>query len=121
MHPAILGIALGTQLVTPVSDRVPKLNVEATCKATVSDNKAMGLALPQTYEKCMSDENLAEEQLGPIWSSYSASIQAQCTAEATAGGADSYVDLVVCLQMRDTTGASSGTSLKGASRKKSPN
>ena len=58
MHPAILGIALGTQLVTPVSDRVPKLNVEATCKATVSDNKAMGLALPQTYEKCMSDTRI---------------------------------------------------------------
>jgi hypothetical protein len=57
MHPAILGIALGTQLMlTPVSDQVPKLDVAATCKATVQTDKSMGLDLPQTYEKCMADE-----------------------------------------------------------------
>ena len=27
---------IGSQLATPVSDSIPKLNVEATCKATVA-------------------------------------------------------------------------------------
>ena len=40
MHPAILGFALGTRLVALVSDRVPKLNVEANCKGTVADDTA---------------------------------------------------------------------------------
>jgi hypothetical protein len=47
MHPAILGIALGTQLTTLVSDQVPKLNVEATCQASVEADKAMSLVLPK--------------------------------------------------------------------------
>jgi hypothetical protein len=75
MHPAILGISLGAQLTMLVSDQVPKLNVEATCKGSVAADKAMGLDLPQSYDKCMSDESTAQQQLGPIWSSYSAAIR----------------------------------------------
>src|SRR5262245_17736488 len=56
VHPVIKAIGVGTQFLTPVSDNVPKLNVEATCKASVEADKAMGLALPQTFDKCMSDE-----------------------------------------------------------------
>jgi hypothetical protein len=121
MHPSILGIALATSLVTQVSDRVPKLNVEATCKASVAADNEMGLALPQSFDKCMSDENKAQQELAPIWSSYSASIQAQCHGEAVAGGNESYVDLLVCLQMTDGTGVKPVTDLKGASRRKSSN
>ena len=121
MHPAILGIAIGTQLLTQVSDRVPKLDVEATCKATVQTDKQMGLDLPQSYAKCMADENSAEQQLGPIWSSYSASVQDQCYNEAVTAGIASYVDLLVCLQMNDPTRTTPVTNLRGASRKRPAN
>jgi|SRR6267378_428923 len=104
-----------------IDDQVPKLNVEATCKGSVAADKAMGLMLPQGFDKCMSDENSAQQQLVPIWSSYSAAIRAQCEGEATAAGSASYVDLLVCLQMTDGTSPNAITSLKGASRKKSPN
>ena len=59
MHPAIMAIAVSTQLLTPISDAIPKLNVEATCRGSV---EAMGLALPQSFDKCMSDENSARQQ-----------------------------------------------------------
>jgi hypothetical protein len=121
MHPAILGIAIGTQLLTPVSDRVPRLDVEATCKASVETDKSMGLDLPQSYEKCMADENSAEQQLTPIWSSYSASVQAGCYDEAVAAGIASYVDLLVCLQMNDPARTTPVTNLRGASRKRPTN
>jgi L-serine deaminase len=121
MHPAILAVTLSGQLATPVSDQVPKLNVEATCKASVEADNAMGLVLAQSFDKCMSDENSARQQLGPIWSSHSAAIRAQCEGEATAAGNASYVDLLVCLQMADGTSPNSSISLRGASRKKSPN
>src|ERR1700745_2058798 len=116
MHPAILGIALGTQLTTLVSDQVPNLNVEATCQASVEADKAMGLALPQSFDKCMSDENSARQQLGPIWSSYSPAVRAQCEGEATIADA-SYVDLLTCLQMTDGSVTTSASALRGASRK----
>jgi hypothetical protein len=114
-------MALGAQLVIPISDHAPKLNVEATCKASVEADKEMGLSLPQSYAKCMSDENSALEQLGPIWSSYSISIQTGCVGEATVGGNASYVDLITCLQMHDGTSSAVGTNLRGASRKRPQN
>ena len=90
---------LGSQLVTPVSDRIPKLDVEATCKATVADDKAMGLVLAQSYEECMRDENEAQNQLAPVWLSSPSDTRRTCEQEATAGGSDSYVDLLTCIQM----------------------
>jgi hypothetical protein len=119
MHPAILGIAMGTQLLTQVSDRVPKLDVEATCKASVQADKS--IALPQSYETCMADENTAEQQLASIWSSYSAPVQASCHDEAAAAGIASYVDLLICLQMNDPARATPVTNLRGASRKRPSN
>jgi hypothetical protein len=121
MHIAILGLALGAQLVTPVSDQVPKLNVEASCRGSVAADKEMGLALPQSFDKCMSDENSARQQLTPIWSRYSPSVQARCHGEAVATGNESYVDLLTCLQMTDDAGATLATSPKGASKRKRSN
>ncbi|HEY9453903.1 MAG TPA: hypothetical protein VIR82_14600 [Bradyrhizobium sp.] len=119
MHPAIMALAATTQLFTPISDAVPKLNVEATCRASVEADKAMGLALPQSFDKCMSDENSAREQLGPIWASYSAAARSQCEGEATIAEA-SYVDLLTCLQMTNGAITTSAAALKGASKKKKP-
>jgi hypothetical protein len=118
MHPAIMAIAVSTQLLIPISDAVPKLNVEATCKGSVEADKAMGLDLPQSFDKCMSDENSARQQLGPIWSSYSPTVRTQCEGEATNVGDASYVDLLTCLQMTDGSATTSASALRGASRKK---
>lgn len=118
MKIALLSMAMiGSQLATPVGDRVPRLNVEATCKATVADDKAMGLVLAQTYDACMRDENAAQRQLMSVWSNRSDAIRNQCEGEATAAGMDSYVDLLTCLQMTDSVNvASSAVRLRGASK-----
>jgi len=118
MHPAIKAIAAGTLWLTPASDAVPKLNVEATCKASVEADKAMGLSLPESFNKCMSDESSAQQQLGPIWSSYSPAVRTECEKEAIDAGEASYVDLLTCLQMTDGSTTASAGALKGASRKK---
>lgn len=45
---------LGSQsLAMSVSDRVLELKLEALCRATTADDKAMGLALAQSFEACM--------------------------------------------------------------------
>jgi hypothetical protein len=78
----------------------------------------MGLDLPQSFDKCMGDENSARQQLGPVWSSYSASERSNCEGEALNAGLGSYVDLLTCLQMTDGTNAASSSALQGASQKK---
>src|SRR3954451_24233615 len=87
MKIALLTVAmLGSQATFPVSDQVPGLNVEATCKAGVGADKA-------------GHENDARQQLSTIWLTSSDAVRNECVGEATAGGSDSYVDLLTCLQM----------------------
>jgi hypothetical protein len=116
MKIVLLSMAMiGSGLVTPISDRVPKLDVEATCKAAVATDKAMGLALAQSYEDCMRDENAAQSQLSAVWLSSSSEIRDSCEGEATAGGSDSYVDMLTCMQMAGWV-SSPAPSLRGASK-----
>ena len=122
---AFLSFALATQfgspLVIPVGDRVPVINVEQTCKETAATDKAMNLDLPQSVEKCMSDENAARQQVATVWSSYSASVRDRCEQEATTAGIGSYVDLLTCMQMTDPAKMVPTMSLRGASKNRNKN
>ncbi|MCC8938034.1 hypothetical protein [Bradyrhizobium ivorense] len=108
-------VMIGSQLVIPVSDRIPKLDVEATCKATVAADNAANLVLSQDYAGCMRDENEAQAQLAGVWSTSPDSVRNTCVDEATAGGNDSYVDLLVCMQMAGWA-STPAAPLKGASK-----
>ena len=117
---ALLSLTLlGGQSVVPVSDRVPKFNVEAMCKATVDDDKANGIALPQSFEACMHDETNAQQQLNAIWLDNRGTVRDRREAEASIGDTRSYVDLLTCMQMAGlASGPQSPTPLKGASNKR---
>ena|SRR5215475_6025545 len=122
MHPAIMATMAATALLlTPVSDTIPKLNVEATCRDTAQADKAMGVVLDQSFDKCMSDERAARQQLEPVWTSYSPAVRAQCEGEATVAGEASYVDLLTCLQMTNGSVTASTNSLRIARKKKPVN
>jgi hypothetical protein len=120
MNATLLSIAIASQiasaLVIPVADRVPVIDVERTCRETSATDKAMKLDLAQSVENCMRDENAAQQQLGTVWSNYSASIRDRCTAEATIAGMGSYVDLLTCMQMTDPATLSPTPALRGASK-----
>jgi len=125
MKAALLSLALASQLGNPlviaVADRVPVIDVERTCKETAATDKAMNLDLPQSVAACMHDENAAQQQLAAIWSSYSESVRAQCTQEATLVGLGSYVDLLTCMQMTDPSKLTPAMDLKGASKNRNKN
>jgi hypothetical protein len=108
---------LGSQPVVLVSDHVPRLDVEATCRASSDEDIAVGLSEPQSMANCMRDETSAQQQLGPLWQTTTPSIRDRCEGEATAGGSQSYVDLLTCIQMtNDANFASSSPPLRGASK-----
>ena len=99
MKVALLSLALlGQPLTIPVSDKVPVLNVEPLCKATVADDKAMGLTDPQSFSGCMQDEMQAQQQVSTIWATSPSDVRNQCEMTETTGGSQSYVDLLTCLQ-----------------------
>jgi len=118
MKAALLSLALlGSNLPTLVSDRVPELKVEALCQATTAIDKEMGLSEAQSFADCVRDETAAQQQLQAIWQGTAPSLRNRCEGEATSAGAQSYVDLVTCIQMEETANSlPNPTGLRGASK-----
>ena len=87
-------LALGTHLVM-VADRVPKLNVQPSCKTAGVE----GMALGRTTQSCLNDEKGAHDQLAKDWATFSAADKSHCLAMVSTGGSPSYVELLSCLEM----------------------
>jgi hypothetical protein len=58
-----------------------------------------GVSVDQPLNRCFSDEQKAQQQLGSDWSTYSASSRESCSSLENIGDAHSYVSLLACLQM----------------------
>lgn len=102
---------------TPPLGAIPVLNVESSCKQTQEMDKT--LTELQSYDACMGDEKIAQQQLDPLWSSTPEALRVQCYGEAVAGGIESYVDLLSCIQMGGFGQTSTpAMSLRGASKKR---
>ena len=102
MKVALLSLALfGTELTMQVSDRVPKLNVEALCKGRSADDRLMRLPEAQSVTDCVRDEIQAKDKLGTLWATTSSSVRNRCEGDAVSLGTVSYLDLLSCIQMAD--------------------
>jgi hypothetical protein len=97
MPVSIAMIALGSQLVIAVSDRLPVFDVARSCKLDLA--ATAGLSNTQSIQACIRDEQGARTQLGRQWSTFPASSKAECIPQESVGGTPSYVSLQVCLQM----------------------
>jgi hypothetical protein len=89
-------IVLGSQLVLPVADGVPKFDIAKSCKLDVA--ATAGLTVDQSIKNCVRDENKAKQQLAGQWSKFPAPSRASCTSQESIGGTPSYVSLQTCLQ-----------------------
>jgi hypothetical protein len=90
-------IALGSQLVVAVADKVPTFDIARSCK--LDNAAAAGVALDQPVKACVGDERRALQQLQQQWSKFPAPNRASCASEENVGGTPSYVSLLICLQM----------------------
>jgi len=90
-------IALSSQLVVTVADRVPVYDIARNCKLDLA--ATAGLTVDQSLKTCMNDETKARQQLGSQWSKFSPSSKTRCIFDETIGGTSSYVNLQTCLQM----------------------
>lgn len=117
MKVAVLSLALvGAHITTPVSGRMPELNVDALCKARSADAKLMKFTEAQNVADCIRDEKDAKQQLDGIWPSTPASVRARCISESIALGTRGYLDLVTCIQI--DTGTKSVPTASGGKKRK---
>jgi len=90
-------IALTSQLVVAVADKVPTFDIARTCKLDLA--ATAGLTDIQSQKSCTMDENRAKRLLGSEWTSFAPSSKTSCIAQEGIGGTPSYVSLRTCLQM----------------------
>jgi hypothetical protein len=96
IFPTILATAL-VGLVLTVADHPPKFNVGPGCKAAAAINQSMDLAVSQSYESCMNDEESARQELINTWTKYTPQEKSRCVGQTEVGGTPSYVEVLECL------------------------
>jgi hypothetical protein len=120
MKAMLLSLAiLGAQLTVAVADSVPRIKVEALCKARSAADRMMNLPESESVADCIQDEKTAKEKLDALWGATASPVRARCESDAIKLGTLSYLDLLTCIQMADdvkwpssTTKASGNTTPK---------
>jgi hypothetical protein len=93
MLPSLAAVALSFGASVAVAQEVPTLDVSRLCRAE-------GKAAPELADACMADEKKAREDLVRQWAQFGPDSRASCTGTARSiAGAQSYVELLTCLQM----------------------
>jgi hypothetical protein len=94
-------LALGAQLMIPVVDSVPTLNVEQVCTGIAQQGGVTfhDSAIAQEKKDCLDSEQAIRDELSKQWSSFNGSDKVHCTNESTMGGESSYTELLTCLEM----------------------
>ena len=94
-------LALGAQLLIPVVDSVPTLNVEQVCTGIAQQGGVTfhDSAIAQEKKDCLDSEQAIRDELTKQWSSFNASDKVHCTNESRMGGDSSYTELLTCLEM----------------------
>ncbi len=94
-------LALGAQLLLPVADGVPHLNVEQVCQGIAQQGGVTfhDPAVAQEKKNCLESELQIRDQLVKQWSSFAAADRSHCVNESVMGGDSSYTELLTCLEM----------------------
>ena len=94
-------LALGAQLMIPVVDSVPTLNVDQVCTGIAQQGGVTfhDSAIGQEKKDCLDSEQAIRDELSKQWSSFNGDDKVHCTNESRMGGESSYTELLTCLEM----------------------
>jgi hypothetical protein len=94
-------LALGVQLLLPVSDGVPNLNVEQVCEGIAQQGGVTfrDPAIAEERKNCLESEHAIREELAKQWSNFQPADKLHCVNESVMGGESSYTELLTCLEM----------------------
>src|SRR5271163_5136334 len=111
LPPALM---LGAHLLLPISDSVPKLNVEQVCQGIAQQGGVSfhDTDISEEKKNCLDSEQAIRDELSKEWSSFAPADKVACTNESRMGGDSSYTELITCLEMaRDVRSLRAGSGL----------
>jgi hypothetical protein len=91
----LVPVLFGAHLTVAVADPVPTFNVEPSCRQAASGD----IGIKQDLSVCLDDEKGAREQLVKEWGQFVPTDRGLCTRLSGTGGAPTYTELLVCLEM----------------------
>ena len=80
-------------LISPVSDTVPRYDIERMCRISTTAADGTG----ERMAGCVRDETAARQQVSTIWPTTKSTTRATCAGDER--GVKSYVELITCVQM----------------------
>ena len=94
-------LVLSAQLLSPVVDSVPTLNVDQVCTGIAQQGGVTfhDSATAQEKKDCLDSEQAIRDELAKQWSSFNGADKVHCTNESRMGGESSYTELLPCLEM----------------------
>jgi hypothetical protein len=91
--PSLTAGALALGVFVAVAQEVPKLDVAPLCRAQAKAAQDLG-------DACMADEKKAQAELVRRWAEFAPASKTRCTGMVEGiAGAQSYVELLTCLQI----------------------
>src|ERR1700744_2764320 len=93
--------ALGAQLLMPVVDSVPTLNVEQVCTGIAQQGGVTFhySAIAQEKKDCLDSEQALPNELAKKWWNLNGSDKVHCTNDTRLAGESRYTELLTCLEM----------------------
>jgi hypothetical protein len=88
-------LLIGAHLTIAVADPVPQFNVEPSCRQAANGD----IGIKQDLSVCLEDEKSARDQLEKEWSQFTPTDRGLCTRLSGTGGAPTYTELLVCLEL----------------------
>lgn len=99
-------IVMSSNLVVAIADNVPRYDVEAGCMGAAKQLEerigpdASNQSVQERAARCMKTEEDARTKLLAVWSEFDGAERSQCVSSSSAGGRPSYVELLVCLGIK---------------------
>jgi hypothetical protein len=93
MFQLIRAAAFATTVVA-AADKVPALNVEASCRDAAERAAPVG-----TFDSCMRREREARVQLTGKWPEFTSGDKSHCIGLSSLGGMPTYTELLTCLEL----------------------
>ena len=95
----IFPLLVATQLTISIADTPPRFDINIVCSRVTDSSFEKGA----TKEACARDEQSAQKTLENTWMQFRPQDRIRCTDMASAGGPPSYIELLTCLELAQTT------------------
>ena len=116
-------LVLGAQLMLPVADGVPDLNVEQVCDGIARQGGVTfrDPSVAKEKKNCVDSEQVVRAELAKQWSTFAPADKTSCVNESRMGGESSYTELLTCLEMaRDVRNMHTDGESKGKGKTAAP-